>query len=102
MVFYIALIIFHNQHESNPVCMIFYITVIIYDLVIISLTYCFLNTMLSPHVNPYFFFLKIYQNTGQKLGSNNTYIFHSMCTINDNVYNLIIDSSRYKTMKKQL
>jgi hypothetical protein len=43
MVFYIVVIIFHNQHESNHISMIFYIAVIIYDLVIISLTYCFLN-----------------------------------------------------------
>jgi hypothetical protein len=43
MIFYIAVIIFHNQHESNHISMVFYIAVIIYDSVIISLTYCFLN-----------------------------------------------------------
>ena len=43
MTFYIAVIIFHNQYESNHISMAFYITIIIYDLVIISLTYCFLN-----------------------------------------------------------
>jgi len=43
MVFFIAVIIFHNQHESNHISMVFYIAIIIYDLVIISLTYCFLN-----------------------------------------------------------
>jgi len=43
MVFYIAVIIFHKQHESNHIAMIFYIVVIIYDLIIITLTYCFLN-----------------------------------------------------------
>jgi hypothetical protein len=47
MVFYIAMIIFHNQHESNHISMVFYIAVIIYDSVIISLTYCFLN--ISPN-----------------------------------------------------
>ena len=34
MIFYIIVIIFHNQHKSNQ---------IIYDLVITPLTYCFLN-----------------------------------------------------------
>ena len=43
MVFYIAVIIFHNQHESNHISMIFYIAIIISDSVIISLAYCFLN-----------------------------------------------------------
>jgi len=46
MVFYIAVIVFHNQHESNHISMVFYIAVIIYDSVIISLTYCFLD--ISP------------------------------------------------------
>jgi hypothetical protein len=46
MVFYIAMIIFHNQHESNHISMVFYIAVIIYDSRIISLTSCFLN--ISP------------------------------------------------------
>jgi len=55
MVFYIAVVIFHKQHESNHIAMIFYIVVIIYDLIIITLTYC---SMLSSHVNPYYFFLK--------------------------------------------
>ena len=48
MVFYIAVIIFHNQHESNHIFMVFYIAVITYDSVIISLTHCFLN--ISPDV----------------------------------------------------
>ena len=43
MVFYIAVIIFHNQHESNHISMIFYFAVIIYDSIIISLTCCFLK-----------------------------------------------------------
>jgi hypothetical protein len=74
MVFYIAVIIFHNQDESNPISMVFYIAVIIYDSVIISLTYCFLN--ISPDALCYrhmfcLFFKKIfYQNMGQKLGSD--------------------------------
>jgi hypothetical protein len=29
MVFYIAVIIFHNQHESNHISMIFYIAMIV-------------------------------------------------------------------------
>jgi hypothetical protein len=49
--------------------------------------------MLSPHVNPYYYFiiiffifyLKIYQNMGQKLGSNNlqpqTHNFHRLPTV---------------------
>jgi hypothetical protein len=32
-----------NQHELNHISMVLYIAVIIYDSVIISLTYCFLN-----------------------------------------------------------
>jgi len=81
MVFYIAVIIFHNQHESNHISMVFYIAVIIYDLGIISLTYCLIN--ISPDALCYrhmfslfsflFFFLKICQNMGQKLGSNIRY-----------------------------
>jgi threonine/homoserine/homoserine lactone efflux protein len=47
ILFYIAVIIFHNQHESNPISMVFYIAVIIYDSVIISLTYCFFNISLD-------------------------------------------------------
>jgi hypothetical protein len=56
--------------------MVFYIAVIIYDSVIISLTYCCLNT--SPdtlcyrHMFSLSFFFKIYQNMGQKLSSNNS------------------------------
>jgi len=46
MVFYIAVIIFYNQHESNHISMVFYFAVIIYDSIIISLTYCFIN--ISP------------------------------------------------------
>jgi hypothetical protein len=66
MVFYIAVIIFHNQHQSNHISMVFYITIIIYDLVIISLTYCFFNISIDAlcyrHMFSLFFFLKIYQN----------------------------------------
>jgi hypothetical protein len=51
MVFYIAVIIFHNQHESNYISMVFYIAVIIYDSVIISLTYCFLNISIFVFLN---------------------------------------------------
>ena len=44
--FYIAVIIFHNQHESNHISIVFYIAIIIYDSVIISLIYCSFN--ISP------------------------------------------------------
>jgi len=64
MVFYIAVIIFHNQHESNHISMVFYIVVIIYDSVIISLTYCFFNispdTLYYRHMQTlifYYFFI---------------------------------------------
>jgi len=40
------MIIFYNQHEANHISMVFYIAVIIYDSVIIPLTYCFIN--ISP------------------------------------------------------
>ena len=80
MIFYIAVIIFHNQHESNHIYMILYIAVIIYDSVIISLTYCFLN--ISPDALCYrhmytliYFCLKIYQNMDQKLDSNKSFYF---------------------------
>jgi hypothetical protein len=73
-------IIFHNQHESNHISMVFYFAVIIYDSIIISLTYCFLILALMLYVIAtckslffyflFFYFKKIYQNMGQNLGSN--------------------------------
>jgi len=50
MVVYILVIIFHNQHESNHISMVFYFAVIIYDSIIISLTYCFLILALMLYV----------------------------------------------------
>jgi hypothetical protein len=81
MVFYIAVIIFHNQHKSNHISMVFYIAVIIYDSIITSLTHCFLN--ISPDALCYrhtqtliiiiififiFLFLKNLSKRGSKIG----------------------------------
>jgi hypothetical protein len=58
MVFYIAVIIFHNQHQSIPISMVFYIAVIIflYDSLILALmlyvtaTHSFLFFLAKPAV----------------------------------------------------
>ena len=72
MVFYIALIIFHNQHESNYISMVFYIAIIIYDLIIISLILTLMFYVIYTCkllLLFYYFFEKFI--IGQKLDSNN-------------------------------
>jgi hypothetical protein len=41
--FILQWLFFHNQNESNYISTVSYITVIVYDSIIISLTHCFLN-----------------------------------------------------------
>ena len=71
MVFYIVVIIFHNQHESNHISMVFYFAVIIYDSIIISLAYCFLK--ISPdalcyrHTQTLIFFFENLKKHGSKI-----------------------------------